>query len=227
MGIGGKVEIKFKKNYKEYQYICCFDIATHCGCSVYSIKEDKFIYWEEIYLGNHLDEPNYFYSQLERFFAELFQKYQIDKKDILVIKERYILQMMGGRTNIKTIINLIKWQTIFDLFLSINDFDVYDFIGLSVPTCKAYYRRIMNQKDINKLDIQNFVCNKYNIQIGEEMTDNISDSMSLILPFFYKWNIDIDDEIKQTKKEIKTLKQNSAIKHKNDYIEFLVSLKNE
>ena len=220
------MEIKFHKNYKEYKYICSFDIATHCGCSVYSILENKILYFEEMYLGEN-DSVDYFYKLLFNFFEKLEKEFDIQKRELFVLKERYLLQMMGGRTNIKTIVNLIKWQTIFDLFMQKEGYDVYDNLGIAVATCKSFYRKVLNQKDISKLDIQGYVCDYFNIHIDENMTDNISDSMSLILPFFVKWNKDIDDRIKEIKKEIKQLKQKKVIEIRLDEIKELEKLKQE
>lgn len=216
--------VKFNKKLQDYQYICCFDIATHCGCSVYSLEKQNFIYYIEFNAGYGDDNISAFYDLLNNFFQDIQKNFGVTKENSFCLKEKKVLQMMGGKTTIKTIINLTKLQAVYDLFLYLNDFPVYDWEGISVPTCKAYYRKVLGKKDITKQDIQEYVCNYYRIST-DGITDNISDSMSFILPFMLKWNKDIDEKIKELKRERKALKAINAIKQKDKEIERLNGLR--
>ena len=219
------MQIKFQKKLDEYKYILSFDIATHTGYSLYSIEEDKFITWGEIVVSDKDGFPPYvnFYYQLEDLLIKICS-FVNNKPEVLCIKEKQVLQMMGHTTTVATIVNMAKLHAIFDEFMINSNIDVYDYEGLPVPTHKAYYRRVLGKKDITKQDVMKWVLGYYSIS-DKGITDNITDSMCFILPFMEKWNKDIDEEIRGLKREKKSLKMPKAIQERDNEIMRLSLLK--
>lgn len=218
---------KFNNKLTYYDYIMSFDLALHnTGASVYSVKDGAILDHDEIVAVGDGDLIIYdLYEKIKSYIIN----FACDGSNILIVKEAMPVQC-GKFTTIKTLQQLAKAHASLGLAIEVlrqeyGNVNVvqYDDIGIHSVSVKALFATEECKKPTKK-DIRAKVVDLYHLNDGL-LTDDISDSIAVIHTLLNrKWNQDIKDEIKNKKKEIKTLKQNYAIENKKKDIEWLESL---
>lgn len=218
------MEIKFNKSLNEYRYVLSFDLAkVHTGWSLLDIADMKLIDCGVIDTSDYGDHPwRYFYKEL----FEVFVKTQKRNIDFFIVKEKLPSQN-GPHSTVATLQELAKTHAIFDLALQVSSLPTYDFCGVHSVSEKAYFKKLTDLEKPTKQDIFNQIkkmidLNGFDDNINLDISDSIAVSLTLINK---KWNSDIDEEIKNKKKELKKSKTDKKINRLQEEIDFLNSLK--
>ena len=211
---------KFSCKIYEFDYIIGFDLAYHkSGIAIYDIKNKCILDTLKICIPNNREASIFdLYSTLGNMLDNISSKYN---GKILAIKEAMPLQC-GKFTTVQTLQQLAKAHAALDicLYQRSKQYFVYDEVGIHSVSVKSLFKKNKEDKPTKK-DIQNKLCEIYDLKCFD-LTEDISDAVAVIHTLIYKkWNADIKDEIKNVKKEIKELKQESAIRGKEKYIEYL------
>lgn len=214
---------KFSSYITDFDYIVGFDLAYHkSGVAIYSNEKKNIVDTFKVDVQNGREASIFdLYSALGDVLDKISIKYT---GRILAIKEAMPIQC-GKFTTVQTLQQLAKAHAALDICLYERSYKycVYDEVGIHSISVKSLFKRSKEDKPTKK-DIQNRLREIYNL--GElEITDDISDAIAVIYTLINKkWNSDIKDEIKSTKKEIKGLKQDFAIKNKEKYINYLKNI---
>lgn len=211
---------KFSGSITDFDYIIGFDLAYHkSGIAIFDIEKRSIVDTFKISIQNGRDASIFdLYSTLGAVLDNISIKYP---GSILAIKEAMPLQC-GKFTTVQTLQQLAKAHAALDICLyeRPDTYFVYDEVGIHSISVKSLFRKSKEDKP-TKQDIQNRLREIYNLD-GFEITDDISDAIAVIHTLINKkWNSDIKEEIKATKKEIKELKQDFTIKNKQRYIDYL------
>lgn len=211
---------KFSGFITDFDYIIGFDLAYHkSGIAIYDIKLKNIIDTFKIFIKNGSEASIFdLYSTLGETLDVISKKY---KGKILAIKEAMPLQC-GVFTTVQTLQQLAKAHAALDICLyeRPENYFVYDEVGIHSISVKSLFKKNKDDKPTKK-DIQERLREIYNLD-GLEITDDISDAIAVIYTLINKkWNSDIKDKIKETKKEIITLKQDSTIKNRECFINYL------
>jgi len=224
------MEIKFRKSLNDYKYLVMIDLASHkSGVCFWDLRRHCPIFTIQLDIKDNSSE-NLYYGFRRLFQDILVQKVEqgVQPEEILVYKEAMPSQV-GGKSTIQTFVALAKAHAILELFLSLFKYDTYDNVGVYPITTHAYYRKLYNltNKDkVTKENIKEHVISHYNINNISNISLDETDAIFLAETFCYhKWNKDIDDEIKEQKRHKKQLKAQHAIQGCDDRINFLLSLK--
>lgn len=200
------MQVKFIQHLERYNYLIMFDLASKVsGVCVWDIKASRPLRTAKIELSKdtELDQRELF-EAIDSFFKELFLS-GIDKESILVYKEAMPVQVRGGHSTMQTFIALSKSHAVLDLYLSLNNIDVYDYVGIYPISTHSYLKKLVTfQKDhkVTKDDIAQYVKDFYGL---ENLSYDESDSVFLAKTFVeVKWNKDLKEEIKDIKKKIKS-----------------------
>lgn len=216
--------IQFNKKLDEISYIVGFDLALYrTGVCLYDVKKQKFINYQEIEVRKNSENPILdLYNKIKEYFKNV--KLLLNSRNIMVVREA-LPQQCGIHSTINTLQQLAKAHAILDLCIAQNlGVDEYNESGVHTVSVKAFFRSEAVPKP-QKEDIRRALVDYYNID-NNLLTDNISDAMAVVhILVHQKWNKDIDEEIKNIKKEIKKLKRQNAIEGKNQEIERLKGLK--
>ncbi len=211
---------KFSGYITDFDYIVGFDLAYHkSGVAIYDIKSQKVVDTFKVVIKNGPEASIFdLYSTLGVTLDRISSKY---KGKILAIKEAMPLQC-GVFTTVQTLQQLAKAHAALDICLyeRPENYCVYDETGIHSISVKSLFKKNKDDKPTKK-DIQERLRNLYDLT-GLEITDDISDAIAVIYTLINKkWNSDIKDKIKELKKEIKTLKQESTIKNRECFIDYL------
>lgn len=216
------MEIKFKNKLENYDYIIGIDLANYkTGLCVYSIKQNRFVDFIEIEVSKQSEDKIFeLYNKLDKFFVDLATK---NPGKYFIVKEACPSQN-GPFSTISTLQSLAQAHAVLDIVAHLHDVPFYDYRGVHSITVKAFFRTKENSKP-QKEDIRKEIVSAYNLD-NTKLTDNISDSMGVVHVFIHKkWNADIDQEIKNIKKEIKALKKEEAVNIRKDKIQALEDIK--
>lgn len=221
------MEVKFKQKVTNYKYLVMFDLASKItGVCIYDIKNQKPLQTQVIKVAGHLElSAAELKQQIATFFLNL-ENSGISKEEILVSKERMPTQIHGGASTIQTFVALARSHAILDVFLYENNYNTYDYLGVSPSTTHAYYKRLCGNKDIKitKEMIRDYLCAQF--PECHNLTLDESDAVFLAKTLLeVKWDSDIQEEIRAQKRHKKTLKVNAAIEKVDQQIDFLNSLK--
>lgn len=214
-----------KYNYKlsDFSYILGVDLATYkTGISLYDISKKMFVEFIPLTIHKNSTNRNYdLYAELVHLFSRLSKQYE---GKILVIKER-CPQQNGKFTTSNTLQSLAGSHAVLDVALGCCSNPIaYDENGIHSTSIKTLFKSPIcpqPQKD----DIRKALVERYHLD-DTLLTDDISDAIAVVHTLLVKkWNADIDDHIKEIKKEIKKLKAKNAISARQAEIERLLALK--
>lgn len=221
------MEIKFTKKLSDYDCVVMFDLATRStGVCVWDVKTSRPLYTENIVTtgktGNRADE---LLHALDDFFVRFFRKYDANTK-VLVHRELCPIQQ-GRFTTAKTLISLGKSHAVLDIYLAEHGYDYYDLAGVSPSTTHAHFRHLMgldSRAKVEKEDVRKYLVSEYGIDpdLGLDESDAIFLAKTFVERF---WNAELDEECREVKRHMKTLKSPKAIEAQRERIDFLSGLK--
>lgn len=214
--------VKFKYPLSSFGAIVGIDLASHkTGVTVYSVSRETFEEFIPITVTNSGEGREYsLFIQLKEVFEKIVNKY----REILVIQERCPYQA-GPHSTISTLQNLMGAHWIMRLAVTMTQgVEIYDENGIHSTSVKPLFKTQDCPKP-QKSDIRKQLVEKYHLD-DSLLTDDISDAIAVVHTLLHKkWNADIDDQIKELKKEIKKLKVNNAIESRQEEIQRLLKLK--
>lgn len=219
------MQVKFNKSLEEYHYILGFDLAKYkTGFSVLDIKTQKVVYVGNIHIET---QDNFvwdkFYNAVKTNIIYIQKNYGYD---FFVIKER--LPNQGGpRSNIAALQELAKAHAVFDLLITQMGLDYYDYDGIHAVSVKSYFKNRFSIEKPTKEDIFGCIRELNSDFVFPENDFDITDSVAVSMAFLCrKWNHDINEKIKELKKEMRELKTKKSILEKEKEISRLEKLRN-
>lgn len=222
------MEIKFTKKLSDYDYIVMFDLATRStGVCVWNVKAQRPEYTENIVTSGKTDNrAAELLKALDDFFVRFLHVTGAAKDRVLVYRELCPIQQ-GRFTTAKTLISLGKSHAVLDIYLAEHGYDYYDLEGVSPSTTHAYFRRLSgldSRAKVEKEDIRRYLVSEYRIDpnLGLDESDAIFLAKTFVERF---WNAGIDEECREIRRHIKTLKSPRAIEAQKERINFLSGLK--
>lgn len=214
--------VKFNRPLTDFDVIVGIDLATYrTGVCVYNIKTRQMDQFFEVVVSKNSEcKVASLFGQLNLMWENLLTKYG----KILVIIER-LPQQCGVASTVATLQSLAKSHAIMELSVSQQfHVELYDEYGIHTTSVKSFFRTDKCPKP-QKEDLRRAMVEYYHLD-NDALTDNISDAMAVVHVLVHKrWNADIDDHIKEIKKEIKKLKAKNAISARQAEIERLLALK--
>ena len=219
--------IKFKESISNYDYLVMFDLASRTtGVCLWDLKNHKPIQTDILKVkGNEELPAEELFTLIRDYFFSLSEKgYDLTK--VLVSKECAPLQA-GRFTTAQTLIALGKSHAILDFYCAWNNMAVYDYTGITPATTHSYFRHLMewdSKHPVDKTDILLYLQKTYDVgDISLDESDAVFLAQTLV---DLHWNKQIDEQIKEIKRHIKTLKAPHAIAACQGEIEQLKQLKN-
>lgn len=222
------METKFTKKLSDYDYVVMFDLATRStGVCVWNVAESRPEYTENLVTtgrtGNRAKE---LMDELDGFFVRFLSRPGVSKERILVHRELCPIQQ-GRFTTAKTLISLGKSHAVLDLYLAEHGYDYYDLDGVSPSTTHAHFRHLAGldpRAKVEKEDVRRYLASEYGIDpsLGLDESDAIFLAKTFVERF---WNSEIDEECREVRRHIKTLKSPKAIEAQKERIAFLSGLK--
>ena len=217
--------VKFKRPLSDFSAIVGIDLASQkTGVTVYSLQTQRFIDFIPVIVKNSEEDRELcLFVQLKELFANLVATYG-KEKDILLVEER-VPNQAGIHSTVQTLQALMGAHWIMRLAVSMTDgIERYDEHGIHSTSVKALFRTAECPKP-QKSDIRKALVSLYCLD-DTKLTDDISDAVAVVHTLLHKrWNADIDDQIKEVKKEIKKLKMKNAIEARQIEIQRLLALK--
>lgn len=205
--------IKGKQKLQDFDFLVMFDLASRIsGVCIWDIKNNRPYKIEKIEVNKEKSELPVaeLYHKIDFLFTELGK--EIDLSKVFVSKEAMPSQVHGGNSTIQTFIALSRSHAILDYYTFEHNIPVYDYVGVYPITTHTHLKKLLGkEKDykIQKTDIRDYVCEKYNIQVETlDESDAVFLAQTLIES---KWNKDLDELIREQKRHKKTLKLASAI----------------
>lgn len=209
------MEAKFRKKLSDYDYLVMFDLATgSTGVCVWDIAKARPVLTRNLLTtgktGNRAKE---LWDALDGFFVDVaFQLGGAPIDRMLFYRELCPLQQ-GKFTTAKTLISLGKSHAVLDLYLSMNDCDYYDLEGVSPSTTHAHFRELSGlgtKEKVTKEMVRDYLVKEYGIdpKTGLDETDSIFLAKTFVERF---WDKEIDEEKRNVKRHMKTLKAPNAI----------------
>ena len=100
--------------------------------------------------------------------------------------------------------------------------------GVHATSAKAYFRHITDIDKPEKQDIYDKICLLYFDDKEKVLNFDVSDSIAVALTLINsKWNKDLDERIKELKKDLKKFKSDKKLSEINEQINKLKELKIE
>ena len=224
------MQIKFKKNIKDFKYLVMFDLASkNTGVCLWDLKKNEPVLTQTLKVRGELEVPAVeLLNLIISFFNNLIFKIGgVGNDDILVMKEAMPTQLRGGNSTVQTFLALARSHCTLDTCMYQNGIAVYDYIGIYPATWHNYFKKVKGlDKDykVAKEDVHEYVLSKYNLDKNISMDE--SDAVFMCEAFLnVKWNNDIKDRVLEVKRHRKTLKAPHAIKLCDEEIERLNGLK--
>lgn len=214
--------VKFTKRLEDIPLIVGVDLALYkTGISWYNPKTQKIVKAEELEVKK--SESCLLLKLFQLLSANLHDAVQ-EYGEVMLIREA-LPNQCGFRSSIGALQGLAKAHAVLDLCRDLREgVDEYDDTGVHSVSVRAFYRTESIPKP-EKSDIRKAVVKYYDLD-DSTLTDNISDSIAVVHTLVHrKWNQDIEEEIKQNKKEIKKLKVQKAIDARLKQIEYLQKLR--
>ena len=196
--------IRFKERIDNYDYILAFDIAkkqtgwalvetkTLYTCAFGKIVTDQESPW--------LD----FFNGVNAVFNSM--KIQYPDSKIFVTKER-LPNQSGQYSTIATLQALAAAHAIFDLVCEQHEFPVYDDYGVHPTTVRAFFYMMTHIKAPTKKDVADTIVKMSGIA-GRPGTDDcpydVTDAAACAITLICKkWNVDLDTQIREVKRNQK------------------------
>lgn len=218
--------IKFNHKLSDLGAIVGVDLAQyHTGVTVYS--KGQFTHFIPINVKNTDEAKEHsLFMQFTNLFQALLIEYARNGEKIMVVQERQPLQN-GKNSTAQTICALARAHAILHLavqFFEKDGVEFYDENGIHSTSVKALFKTKECPKP-QKGDIRKELVKLYQLD-DTKLTDDISDAIAVVHTLINKkWNQDIDEKIREIKKEIKKLKAPHAIAAHQAEIERIQSLK--
>lgn len=214
--------VKFNQPLSAFNVIVGIDLASQkSGVTVYSLQTQRFEEFIPVTVKSHEQEKELsLFNQLKLLLERFVQNYG----KVLVIEERCPSQA-GMRSTAATLQALMGAHWIMRLAVSMTEgAERYDEHGIHSTTVKALFKTSECEKP-QKSDIRKALVELYHLD-DTKLTDDISDAVAVVHTLLTKkWNADIDERIKEIKKETKKLKANHAILAHQTEIQRLLTLK--
>jgi len=193
-----KVKKRLIKDLRNKDYIISIDLAlAKSGWSVYDLKTKKIIDY-----GIFVTKPNKLMGERLRTIHGEIRKIQKMYPNYHIIKETMPLQ--NAFTTIKTLQGLAMSHAIALLLSPLAD-DVHP---LSIKSVVRKYMGADSKTKTSKDEVRYAMNEIYGLDIKD---NDISDSIGVLYTFKIKFDKEIDEDIKQIRKKIKTLSTQTAI----------------
>lgn len=198
------------KKLSEYKIIIGIDLATtKSGCCIFDILNNKPIEFKKITVSDKSVQREFdLYNLLSEFLKEQIEIYGVE--NILLVREALSSQM-GFNSQISTFISLAKSHGILSLIIQKLKLTEYSSNIFSISIKPLFKNQFCaDPKKPTKEEIRKQLSNIYGFNELNVSTDE-SDSLAIIhCLIMSKINKDINERIKELKKEIKILKLDSA-----------------
>ena len=222
------MEIKFKKHLSDYKYIVMFDLASkNTGVCLWDIamQRPEKTFLLSVHRQDALHEQE-LYETINSCIEEMVSC-GIDKTKLLFAREAMPTQLRGGNSTVQTFLALAKAHAILNLFLTQNDYDFYDVIGVYPASTHALLKALNgwdNTHKIAKDDIKKYVIETFGMDSNLSYDEYDAAFLAYTLQTT-KWNKDIQEAIKEQRRHKKTLKSVHAIERCQEEIDRLESFK--
>lgn len=224
--------LKFQKSLNDYNYCLSFDLAKHLtGWSLIDFRNMRVLLSGEIDTAN-CDQYiwKYYYDAIYDALRKSLDYVGMENHDQLFITKEKLPNQAGKFTTIDALQALAQAHAICNLamveFGENNGVDVYDYNGVHAASVKAYFRAITEIAKPTKDDIANKIKELFPGDQEKLFTLDITDSIAVALTLINsKWNKDIDEEMREVRRQIKQFKTDKKVDELNSYIEKLQSLK--
>ena len=223
------MEVKFKKKLSDYDYLVMFDLATgSTGVCAWNLASARPAFTENLTTtgktGNRAGE---LWDELDRFFMDFASKLGLEDFGRVIVHRELCPIQQGRFTTAKTLISLGKSHAVLDLYLREKGLDYYDLDGVSPSTTHAHFRGLagLGPKDkVTKEMVRDYLVSEYGIdpRTGLDETDSVFLAKTFVERF---WDKEIDEEKRNVRRHIKTLKAPAAIAKATEGLAFLDSLK--
>lgn len=214
--------VKFNRPLSDFDAIVGIDLASQkTGITVYSLSLGEFTEFIPVTITNSGEDRELrLFLRLKKVLQKIVDKYG----EILVIEERCPNQA-GIHSTVQTLQALMGAHWIMRLAVSVTDkAEKYDENGIHSTSVKPLFKS-ENCPKPQKSDIRKALVKMYHLD-DTLLTDDISDAVAVVHTLLHKkWNSDIDEQIKELKKEIKKLKAKNAIELRQQEIQKLLSYK--
>ena len=224
------MQIKFKKNIKDFKYLVMFDLASiNTGVCLWDLQKNEPILTQTLRVRGEQELPAAeLIDLIIHFFNTLvFKLGSVSNKDVLVMKEAMPTQLRGGSSTVQTFLALARSHCALDTCMFQNDVAVYDYVGIYPSTWHNYFKRIKGlgkDQKVTKEDVHEYIVSKYNLE--QDISMDESDAVFMCEAFLnVKWDNDLKERILEVKRHRKTLKAPHAIKSCDEEIERLNGLK--
>lgn len=215
--------IKFNYSLNEIGAIIGVDLAMyHTGMCVYDVRQGFFAEFIPITVKNNSECK---FADLYDMLVTEFRRISRIYGRIMIIQER--LPNQGGvHSTVQTLQSLAQAHAIMELAVhNSNNVELYDEHGIHSTSVKSMFRTQECPKP-QKGDIRKALVKLYLLD-DTILTDDISDACAVVHTLLTKrWNQDIDERIKELKKEIKNLKVARAKEQRRVEIDKLSQMKN-
>ena len=205
------MEIKTIKPITDYDYLVMFDLASkNTGVCLWNLKMNYPKWTKQLVVDDKIEpRTKALYDLLDDFFIRLKEELG-DLSRIFVCKEAMPAQV-GGASTVQTFLALAKAHAVLDLYTSLHDIDVYDYVGIYPVTAHAFYRRLKglgHTEKVTKSHIGNYVYNHFSLFCSsQDESDAVFLAYTLVET---KWDNDIYDAQKQLRKHARGLVKDAA-----------------
>lgn len=197
--------IKFNYGLKDIGAIIGIDLAKfHTGICVYK-RDVGFVEFLPINVKNTEENKELsLFIQLKDLFQKIKEKY--GKNGVIAVIQERLPSQCGRFSTIQTLQALSASHAILHLAVQVTDgVELYDNDGIHTISIKTLFKSPSCPKP-QKEDIRKALVELYHLD-DTLLTDDISDAIAVVHTLLVKrWNQDIDERIKELKKEIKGLK---------------------
>ena len=203
--------IKYQRKLNDFQYILSFDLAKRVsGYALWDFKNDKVL------MAGVIDTRlapsdfiwKFFYDEVDKVIKKAQKIIGVNKSSLLFLTKEKLPTQNGPHSTIETLQGLAQAHSIFDLVASNAGIEMYDYEGIHSVSVKAYFKSLLidNEKP-QKEDIAKYIKERFvGFDFGSlslDVTDALAVAITLVEK---KYDMDIKDEIKRIKKELKTYK---------------------
>ena len=222
--------VKFNKNIRDYQYILSFDLAKRVsGYSLWDFKNDKILLCGII--DTHQAKSDFIWGYFYEEVTGVIQK-AIDiiggqnKSDLLFVTKEKLPTQNGPHSTIETLQGLAQAHSVFDLAVFHSGVEVYDYEGVHSVSVKAYFKTLIDGiEKPQKEDIASYIKSRFDKTRFDDYTYDVTDALAVALTLVgRKYEVDIKENIKGLKKELKVAKSAKKQEELNDQIQNLCEL---
>ena len=218
---------KLRRRLDDYTHLVMFDLATHVtGICVWDIAAHRPTITMVIQVPTNVESSvATLDSQLDKLFTTLWAN-GLRPETALISQEAMPTQMGRGGSTVQTFLSLARSHAVLELYAAHHGLVMYDEVGVYPVTTHAYLRRLLSLPQDVKVDtalIRRYVEDTYGLA---NLTLDESDAVFLAQTFVdVKFNQDIQDAIRATKRHLKELKQSHRIEELRRELDRLATLK--